>query len=182
MTRYLRQSDPTPKTVRAAANMARQRHHGQFYDEFEFTHHLKAVVAEVFHWGMGTPALLAAAWLHDIVEDTDTTLAEVQARFGDEVAALVDAVTDSAEGKNRRERKANTYAKTAANRDAVYLKLCDRIANVRASVENRRRGQGKDLLKMYRREHPSFRSTLHEPGEYDDMWGELDTLLGLTSG
>ena len=53
-------------------------------------------------------AMLAAALLHDVVEDTDVTLDEVRSAFGDDVAALVDDLTDVSkpEDGNRKTRKA----------------------------------------------------------------------------
>ncbi|GBQ35254.1 HD domain-containing protein [Gluconacetobacter azotocaptans] len=44
--------------------------------------------------------VVAAAWLHDVVEDTHVTLAEIEAVFGAEIATLVDMVTDVAPRKD----------------------------------------------------------------------------------
>lgn len=53
---------------------------------------------------------------------------------------------------------------------AVALKLCDRIANTRASA-----GPPFDSkMKMYVNEYDGFRKALHEPGEWDGLWAELE--------
>lgn len=109
----------------------------------------------------------AAAWLHDIVEDTPVKLKEIEEQFGSLVAALVEAVTNEP-GANRKIRHALTYPKTRAMPLAVYLKLCDRISNVRA---------GGALRQMYRKEHEDFRRALYTPGLFEPMWAELDRLL-----
>ena len=63
-----------------------------------------------------TPEMLAAAWLHDTVEDTDVTMEVVRAEFGDAVAELVGWLTDVSrpEDGNRAVRKARDREHTAA--------------------------------------------------------------------
>jgi (p)ppGpp synthase/HD superfamily hydrolase len=70
------------------------------------------------------PALLTAAVLHDVVEDTDCTLAEVRATFGTEVATLVDWVTKGDD------REAYLTRLRSAPREALLVKLADRASNV----------------------------------------------------
>ncbi len=55
--------------------------------------HLQEVADLVWISG-GTEDEIIAAWLHDAVEDTDTTLSDIELEFGKEVAALVDGLTD----------------------------------------------------------------------------------------
>src|SRR4051794_30356155 len=88
---------------RVARDYAIQKHEGQLYGTEPYSVHL-AAVREVLRWAGfedGHP-LATAAWLHDIVEDTAATREDVAARFGDDVAALVWAVTGV--GANRKER------------------------------------------------------------------------------
>lgn len=86
-----------------------------------------------------TEAMLAAAWLHDTVEDTHATLAEVRAEFGDEVASLVEMLTDVSwpgDG-NRAARRAIDRAHTAcASPTAKTIKLADLIDNLPHIVEH----------------------------------------------
>jgi GTP pyrophosphokinase len=92
-----------------------------------YAEHLLEVL-EILVAGAGVrdePTLLAAV-LHDVVEDTDCTLAEVRARFGDEVAELVDWLTKPADG-TRGDYLARLARAPAA---ALDVKLADRLSNV----------------------------------------------------
>src|SRR5580700_10404134 len=60
--------------------------------------HLEEVAILVEQSG-GSPEEIAAAWLHDAVEDTDVTLEEIRKQFGDAVADIVDGLTDPLEYK-----------------------------------------------------------------------------------
>ena len=80
---------------------------------------------------------IAAALLHDVLEDTDTTKEDLEARFGEEVAQLVDGVTKISvlQAKSRQERQAETYRKMLLSmaRDirVIIIKFADRIHNLR---------------------------------------------------
>lgn len=80
------------------------------------------------------PELLAAAALHDTVEDTDVTLDLIRAEFGDRVASLVDTETDKlAEDLPWRERKQAAIDRlAAASRDAKIVAIGDKLSNMRA--------------------------------------------------
>jgi (p)ppGpp synthase/HD superfamily hydrolase len=74
----------------------------------------------------------AAALMHDVVEDTPITIDEIRDHFGDEVADLVDWLTDVSKPTdgNRKARKALDLAHTAAAPvDAKNIKLADCISN-----------------------------------------------------
>jgi (p)ppGpp synthase/HD superfamily hydrolase len=128
---------------------------------------------------------LAAAYLHDVVEDTGTTTAGIEAafaRFGADVAARLAAIagfcTDEP-GPNRKQRKAATYARMRGDvaaappwiRSAVQVKLADRIANLRACHRD-----NPSMLEMYRRESASFREALYVAGLCEPLWAEHDRL------
>jgi len=84
-----------------------------------------------------TPEMLAAAWLHDVVEDTAVTMEVVRAEFGTEVADLVGWLTDVSrpEHGNRAKRKALDRDHTAAApAEAQTVKLADLISNTRSIV------------------------------------------------
>ena len=86
-----------------------------------------------------TEAMLAAAWLHDVVEDTGVTIETVRAEFGTEVADLVSWLTDVSrpEQGNRAHRKALDRAHTAAApAEAMTIKLADLISNTRSIMEH----------------------------------------------
>ena len=77
--------------------------------------------------------VIAAALLHDVLEDTDVTAADLQARFGARVAGLVDELTDPPERKalEREARKAAQAAHmTHASPEAQLVKIADQTANL----------------------------------------------------
>lgn len=79
--------------------------------------------------------MVAAAWLHDVVEDTGVTIETIRAEFGDEVADIVGWLTDvsTPEDGNRAVRKAIDRAHTAdAPATAQTIKLADLISNTRS--------------------------------------------------
>ena len=82
-----------------------------------------------------TEEMLAAAWLHDVVEDTGVTNETIRAMFGDKVAELVGWLTDVSrpEQGNRATRKAIDRAHSAAApAEAQTIKLADLISNTRS--------------------------------------------------
>ena len=86
-----------------------------------------------------TEEMMAAAWLHDTVEDTGVTIEVIREMFGKEVAELVGWLTDVSrpEQGNRATRKAIDRAHTAmAPADAQTIKLADLISNSRSIMEH----------------------------------------------
>ena len=86
-----------------------------------------------------THEMLAAAWLHDVVEDTGVTLEVVRAEFGDEVADLVGWLTDVSrpDHGNRAARKAVDRAHSAAApAEAQTIKYADLISNTRSIAKH----------------------------------------------
>lgn len=150
---------------------AKAAHAGQLYGGLPYLAHLEAVAAVAAEFE-APETVEIAAYLHDTLEDTAVTFEELEQEFGPEVARLVEAVTDK-HGANRAERHQATYpALRAAGPDAVLLKLCDRLANVRASAIG-----APAKLAVYREEFPEFRSVLYAPGEHEALFAELENLL-----
>ncbi|MGB8665106.1 MAG: HD domain-containing protein [Serratia inhibens] len=92
------------------------------------------IVSSVPH----SEAMLAAAWLHDTVEDTPTTLGDIATHFGPQVAELVGMLTNvsGAGGGNRFERKNRDRRHSAgASPQAKTIKLADLIDNTRSLLE-----------------------------------------------
>ena len=84
-------------------------------------------------------AMLAAALLHDVVEDTEVTLEEINQAFGEDVASLVDDLTDVSkpEDGNRKIRKALDREHSAnSSARAQTVKLADLISNSSDILEN----------------------------------------------
>jgi (p)ppGpp synthase/HD superfamily hydrolase len=82
-----------------------------------------------------TPDMVAAAWLHDVVEDTGCTFTDIHMAFGIDIATLVGWLTDVSkpEDGNRAVRKAIDREHTAAApAEAQTIKLADLISNSRS--------------------------------------------------
>jgi (p)ppGpp synthase/HD superfamily hydrolase len=117
--------------VHAAAGQRRK-----YTDEPYIVH--PAAVVELVRSVTDNEAMLAAAWLHDTVEDTGTTLDDITHQFGADVAALVAMLTDDKQpqAKNRAARKVAHFRHTAeASPQAQTIKLADIIDNTRAIVQ-----------------------------------------------
>lgn len=122
-----------------AKNFATRAHEGQTrkYTGEPYINHPAAVV-ELVRSVPHTSEMLAAAWLHDAVEDCGVDLREIHALFGLEVARLVEMLTDVSqpEDGNRAQRKAIDRAHTAqCSSSAATIKLADLIDNTRSIVE-----------------------------------------------
>jgi (p)ppGpp synthase/HD superfamily hydrolase len=104
--------------------------HRRKYSGRPYTEHL-ARVAERVAQAIDDPAAVAAAWLHDVVEDTPATHADIEHTFGSRVGALVRALTDvDRDYGNRADRKAADRARLAqAPPLAQTVKLADLIDN-----------------------------------------------------
>ena len=80
--------------------------------------------------------VLVAALLHDTVEDTDASIADIQEHFGDAVAKLVAEVSDD-KSLPKKERKAAQIAHAPhVSRGAKLIKIADKASNVRDMYAN----------------------------------------------
>lgn len=117
--------------------------------------HPVAVAEILAELGLDIPTI-AAALLHDTVEDTPYSLAEVKRDFGDEVAGLVDGVTKLDKLSYGPNAEAETVRKmvVAMSRDirVLVIKLCDRLHNARTwqyvSIESAQR-KARETIDIY---------------------------------
>jgi (p)ppGpp synthase/HD superfamily hydrolase len=126
-----------------ARGLAERAHAGQRRKggDKPYIGHPSAVAAEVARHG-GGEELVAAAWLHDVVEDTDLRLDELRAHVGERVALLVDAVTEHDKRLPWEERKRQALDHLAsADPDVALLKGCDTLANARDILADLRAGE-----------------------------------------
>ena len=111
-------------------------------------------------------AVAMACLLHDVIEDTKITAADLQIRFGSEVTLLVTEVTDVFTGPehgNRAERKAKECARLAGiSGRAQSIKLADLISNTRSIAKHDPKfaityvAEKEALLKVLTRGHPKL--------------------------
>ncbi len=137
--RAFRRRHPEAPTelIERAYDLAVRSHDGQFRKTGEpFITHPLTVTEILADYGMDGETL-AAALLHDVVEDTDLTLDDVRAAFGETVAELIDGVTklERIRFDSREAQQAATIRKMmiAVARDVrvLLIKLADRLHNVR---------------------------------------------------
>ena len=132
MTAYL---VPTPLShVLKAALFAADRHSNQRrkgHRGAPYVNHPLAVAECLATAGIEDSDILAAALLHDTVEDTDTSLSEIEYLFGQRVASIVAEVTDD-KSLPKAERKLRQIASAPTkSHEAKLVKLADKICNLR---------------------------------------------------
>jgi len=121
-----------------AYTFAKEKHKGQRRDEGTayIIHPLRAALSLIEETEIHDATVLAAAVLHDVLEDTATTEAQLRRRFGQRIFSLVKAVTryrsaqESEESK--KDEKLKAIRKTARRRkDIRLIKLADALDNMR---------------------------------------------------
>lgn len=159
--------------ISQAADFARAKHaaNGQTYDGKPYFVHLEAVSEVLRRFGHYGTKVHVVGFLHDTVEDTDTTKEEIAERFGEEIADLVWRVTDEPGLPNRKARHEATWPRTAEKEESIIVKLADVIANFEMCIRRNDR-----RIHMYHKEWPDFRAALYKPGVADEMWTWLDYL------
>ena len=127
--------------VRAALEQARSDHAGQVRNGsggMPYVEHPVTVAARLDEHGH-RDEVLAAALLHDVVEDSGTGLDELREKFGEEVAGLVGALTDDQAIESYRERKTEHRERVAAaDGEALAIYGADKLTNsstLRATYE-----------------------------------------------
>ena len=120
--------------VHSALEQARSDHEGQVRNGsggMPYIEHPMRVAALLDENGYGDE-VLAAALLHDVVEDSETTLDELREKFGEAVVGLVGAMTDDEEIEDYRERKAEHRERLAAAPvEAMAIYGADKLTNSR---------------------------------------------------
>ena len=81
--------------------------------------------------GLSDEVVLAAAILHDTLEDTQTTPDELRQAFGDRIASIVEEVTDDKMLPKTERKRLQIEHASAISREAKLVKLADKICNVR---------------------------------------------------
>jgi len=144
--------------IREAAEFGASAHKGQKRLSGEpFIAHPVAAAAILADLRLDADTIVAAI-LHDVIEDTPTPKDQLAAKFGADVAELVDAVTklDQIKFKSREEAQAESFRKMllAMVRDlrVILVKLADRTHNMRtieAMTPPRRRAIARETLEIY---------------------------------
>ena len=144
--------------VERAYTLAARSHNGQFRKSGEpFVDHPLHVASLLVELGLDTESV-AAALLHDVVEDTEVSLPTIEKQFGNEIANLVDGITKLGRipFSSVEEQQAENLRKLllAMNQDirVMLIKLCDRMHNMRTAEgwdEQTRRDKALETMEVY---------------------------------
>jgi len=157
--------------------ISNHRRVNQLYDGLPYYIHLLEVVEFVNKFGFlldekDLAIVIAAAWNHDVIEDTGLTFSDVKKVLGVDVACLVVNLTTNIHGKNRNERADDDYYIRINSSDlSIFIKIADRIANMYHSLNY---GE-KSMYKKYKKELPNFKEKLYTD-KYDSMWVYLENI------
>jgi len=153
---YLPQKDVA--LVKSAFEFSESAHRGQFRKSGEpYITHPLAVASILSQWRLDAQGL-AAALLHDVMEDTSVTKNELEKSFGKPVADMVDGVSklDQIEFTSKEEVQAESFRKMllAMARDVrvILIKLADRLHNMRtldAMAPAHRKRIAKETIDIY---------------------------------
>ena len=159
-TRHLGHYLPTPDIalVERAFEFSESAHRGQFRKSGEpYITHPLAVASILSEWRLDAEGL-AAALLHDVMEDTPVLRSEIESKFGRPVAAMVDGLSklDQIEFASREDAQAESFRKMllAMARDVrvILIKLADRLHNMRtldAMAPTHRKRIARETLDIY---------------------------------
>jgi (p)ppGpp synthase/HD superfamily hydrolase len=124
--------------ISEAAELAARRHNGMARKgrgNEPYINHLAEVANLLALVTDGVDAeLVAAGWLHDTIEDTETTRAELAAKFSERVASLVVEVTDDMSLPKPQRRQRQIEEAPHRSPGAKLIKIADKISNVRARI------------------------------------------------
>src|SRR5512144_1448648 len=149
---------PDVALVERAFEFSESAHRGQFRKSGEpYTTHPLAVASILSQWRLDAQGL-AAALLHDVLEDTAITKAEIETSFGKPVADMVDGDSklDQIEYASREDAQAESFRKMllamAQDVRVILIKLADRLHNMRtldAMAPVHRRRVARETLDIY---------------------------------
>lgn len=110
---------------------------------------------------------------HDAIEDARLTYNDLKERFGTESAEIIYLCTEE-KGRNRSERHSEKYyVELSQNNLAVFVKLCDLIANVKFSFLT-----NSSMFEKYKSEYPKVKHFLYKE-EYKEMFDYLEKIFGI---
>jgi (p)ppGpp synthase/HD superfamily hydrolase len=123
----------------------------QMYGDQPYSFHLSQTVSILYEFNLSSPHLLSAAWLHDVIEDTETTTEDLlYFGFSEEVVDIVVGCTGI--GENRKKKQELIFKAMMSCYHTSIVKSADRLANIKHSFFT----QNEAKLKMYRKEHEHF--------------------------
>ena len=131
-------ADSMPAALIGALAFAADKHRNQRRKDAEaspYINHPIALANLLKREGVADTAVLCAALLHDTIEDTDTSLGELQREFGERIAAMVAEVTDDKDLPKAERKRLQIVHASGISPGAKLVKLADKICNLRDVAE-----------------------------------------------
>jgi GTP diphosphokinase / guanosine-3',5'-bis(diphosphate) 3'-diphosphatase len=165
-----------------ALSFAAEKHRGQLRKGVQgrpfINHPIELVRILQMEGGITDPVTLAAGFLHDTVEDTPTTVAEIEARFGPDVARVVAEVTDDPKLPKQEQRRMQIVHAPYLSDRARAVKLADKVCNLREILAEPPKGWNDEKKRFYfdwakrvvdalRGRHPALEAA------FDEVYGRL---------
>lgn len=151
----------------------------QKYDEtLPYSFHLNAVASQVTIFfniikshDLNIANIYMGCYGHDLIEDARMTYNDIKELTNESVADIIYCCTEE-KGKDRASRHNQKYFdELKVNNEAVFVKLCDIIANLKYSLLT-----NSSMFTKYKKEYPHLKSELYRE-EYDEMFKYIERLL-----
>jgi (p)ppGpp synthase/HD superfamily hydrolase len=141
------------RLISEAAELAARRHNGMARKgrgQEPYINHLAEVANLLATATDGTDAeLVAAGWLHDVIEDTETTREELMQRLSERVASLVVECTDDMNSPKAERRRLQVVEAPKKSASAKLIKISDKISNIGARIHSDPTAEERDDLADY---------------------------------
>jgi len=140
--------------VKNAELLAKKKHSGQFRKDgiTPYSKHLEDVVNRLKSLGVIDEELLCAGWLHDTIEDTETSFDDLYEQFGSRVVVLVTSLTKDVSLARKKREQIYVKQLKEASFDAKLIKLCDISANL-SDLKNWNASKSKKLRQVRKVRH-----------------------------
>jgi GTP diphosphokinase / guanosine-3',5'-bis(diphosphate) 3'-diphosphatase len=126
--------------VISAVEFAAQKHRMQRRKDSDASPYINHPIALMhvlcIDGGVSDPVILAAAALHDTIEDTETTEEELRTTFGEEIAQIVVEMTDDKSLPKEERKRLQIEHAHRMSREGALVKLADKICNLRDVAAN----------------------------------------------
>jgi len=140
--------------VKSAELFAKNKHAGQFRKDgiISYSKHFDDVVNRLKSLGVIDEQILCAGWLHDTMENTETTFDDLYEQFESEIAVLVSSLSKDMTLSRKKREQAYVIQLKEASFSAKLIKLCDISANL-SDLKNYEASKSKKLRQVKQKIH-----------------------------
>lgn len=140
--------------VKNAELFAKNKHAGQLRKDSTtpYSKHLEDVVNRLKSLGVIDEQILCAGWLHDTIEETETTFDDLYEQFESEIAVLVSSLSKDMTLTRKKRNQAYTVQLREASFSAKLIKLCDISANL-SDLKNFEASKSKKIRQVKEKRH-----------------------------